>query len=316
MYGIIDIGSNTIRLNIYRIVENKPILLLSKKNSTGLASYINQGHMSTEGLEHACTVLTDFKVLLDYFKVESFAFATAALRNIDNSEEAVTELSQRTGMAIVVLPGEKEAELDFIGVTSSMPVSGGILIDIGGASTELVIYQGKKILKAFSMPLGSLNMYNQYVQHLIPNRSERKLIKQAVLTALSQDDDFFHAKYQNITEICGVGGTIRAAGKLNNELFDLPSTNMEINTPNIKKLIRLLENDEDDELISIDTLDILLKTVPDRVRTVLPGMIVLHTLIKYFNSKIIHISTTGVREGYLYSQVLGNKDVNTHGQDA
>ncbi len=304
MYGIIDIGSNTIRLNIYKAENQQPTLLLSKKEATGLASYISHGRMTADGLSHAVQVLKSFKSLLDEFNIEGFAFATAALRNIDNSTEALQELTRQTGLSIVLLPGEKEAELDFLGITNSVTLPSGLLVDIGGGSTELVIYQGKKILKTFSMPIGSLNMYNKHVQHLIPNRLERKAIKQEVLAALSQDDDFVRGTYKTIPGICGVGGSLRAASRLNNELFDLPAENSEINAANIKKIIKLLENDEDDDLIAIDTLEILLKTVPDRVRTILPGMIILHTLIKYFSTKIIHISLTGVREGYLYEHVL------------
>ena len=296
MYGIIDIGSNTIRLNIYRVENNQPVLLLSKKNAAGLASYIVHGHMTPNGIARAAQVLNGFKALLDEFNIEGFAFATAALRNIDNSAEAIQDLTRQTGLSIVLLPGEKEAELDFLGVTHSIPLASGLLVDIGGASTELVVYQGKKILKTFSMPLGSLNMYNKHVAHLIPTRSERKLIKQEVLNALATDADFSKNLYANISGICGVGGTLRAASRLNNELFELAPDNREINAANIKKIIKLLENDEEDELLSIDTLEILLKVVPDRVRTILPGMIILHTLIKYFGIKAIQISCTGVRK--------------------
>lgn len=306
MYGVIDIGSNTIRLNIYKVEDGVPSVLLSKKDATGLASYIHHGRMSADGIERAVLVLLDFKVLLDEFNIEGFAFATAALRNIENSMEAIDELSKRTGLSIVLLPGETEAELDFIGITCSVSLNSGLMVDIGGASTELVIYKGHEILKSFSMPVGSLNMYNRHVQHLIPGRTERRDIKQEVLNCLTQDDDFRKGTWQNIIGMCGVGGTIRAACCLNNELFDLPADTQEINAPNIKKIIKLLENDEEDDLISIDTLEVLLRTVPDRVRTVLPGLIILHTLIKYFGIKTIHVSRTGVREGYLYRQLQAN----------
>ena len=280
-----------------------PSVLLSKKDATGLASYVRHGRMSPDGIERAVLVLLDFKVLLDEFNIEGFAFATAALRNIDNSMEAIDELSKRTGISIVLLPGETEAELDFLGITCSVSLNSGLMVDIGGASTELVIYKGHAIHKTFSMPIGSLNMYNRYVQHLIPGRTERRNIKQAVLNCLTQDEDFRKNTWQNIPGMCGVGGTIRAACRLNNELFDLPADTQEINAPNIKKIIKLLENDEEDDLVSIDTLEVLLRTVPDRVRTVLPGLIILHTLIKYFGIKTIHVSSTGVREGYLCRQL-------------
>ena len=66
----------------------------------------------------------------------------------------------------------------------------------------------------------------------------------------------------------------------------------------------MLENDEEDDLVSSDTLDILVRLVPDRVRTILPGLIILHTIIKLYKSRSIQISTAGVREGYLYSKLV------------
>jgi len=160
------------------------------------------------------------------------------------------------------------------------------------------------IVNAVSLPIGSLNAYGQYVHYLLPNKSERKAIKEAVLTELSKITDLDSGKQ---AFVCGVGGSIRAAGKINNYLFNLPPDTDEIKAPNVKKMIKLLENDEEDDLISSETLNILLKTVPDRIETILPGMIILHTLIKYFKSETIVVSKSGVREGYLYQNIIPKK---------
>jgi exopolyphosphatase/guanosine-5'-triphosphate,3'-diphosphate pyrophosphatase len=282
-----------------------PELLMSKKDSTGLASYIRHHRMTEEGIDRASLVLSDFQGLLKAFDIEGHAFATAALRNIDNSEEAVDQIVRASGLQIQVIPGEMEAELDFVGATRGMKLSTGLLVDIGGASTELVVYKDQKIQKAISMPLGSLSMYNQYVENLLPTKQERKNIEQAVLAAIATDEDFFAGRYKKIDGICGVGGTIRAACKLNNDMFELPTDNHVINTANVKKILKKLETPEGEQFISTGKMDTLLRVVPDRIRTVLPGMIILQTVIKYFKAKMIHVSFMGVREGYLYQQVLG-----------
>lgn len=300
--AIIDIGSNTIRLAIYKVEDDKLTVLLNKKHTAGLASYMKKGKMMQEGIDRACMALDDFKLLLDNFNITNVAaFATAALRNVSNSVEAVAEITERTGVPITVISGSEEATLDFVGATHAMETEDGLLIDIGGASTELVIYKNAEIVNAISIPLGSLNACSQYVHGLLPDKSERKAIKEAVLAEL---DDYIELDSEKQPVICGVGGTIRAARKINNYLFNLPMENVEIKAPNVKKMIKLLENDEDDHLISSETLEILLKTVPDRIGTILPGMIILHTIIKYFKSETIVVSNSGVREGYLYSKVL------------
>ena len=305
VHAIIDIGSNSIRLAIYKVDEAQLIVLLNKKYTAGLAAYVKNEEMTQVGIDKTCQVLDEFKVLLDAFHITDVsAFATAALRNISNSAAAIEQITKKTGVVVTVLSGTEEATLDFIGATHATQAKNGLLLDIGGASTELVLYEDGLIVNAVSLPIGSLNAYGQYVHYLLPNKSERKAIKEAVLTELSKITDLDSSKQ---AFVCGVGGSIRAAGKINNYLFNLPSDTDEIKAPNVKKMIKLLENDEEDDLISSETLNILLKTVPDRIETILPGMIILHTLIKYFKSETIVVSKSGVREGYLYQNIIPQK---------
>lgn len=69
-------------------------------------------------------------------------------------------------------------------------------------------------------------------------------------------------------------------------------------------MVKKLENRENKKLVPRETLETLLKVVPERVRTIMPGMIILNTIVKYFNVQSIYVSRAGVREGYLYKQVL------------
>ncbi len=305
VHAIIDIGSNSIRLAIYKVDEDQLTVLLNKKYTAGLAAYVKNDEMTQVGIDKTCQVLDEFKVLLDAFHITNVsAFATAALRNVSNSAAAIAQITKKTGVVVTVLSGTEEATLDFIGATHATQTKNGLLLDIGGASTEMVLYEDGLIVNAVSLPIGSLNAYGQYVHYLLPNKSERKAIKEAVLTELSKITDIDSSKQ---AFVCGVGGSIRAAGKINNYLFNLPSDTDEIKAPNVKKMIKLLENDEEDDLISSETLNILLKTVPDRIETILPGMIILHTLIKYFKSETIVVSKSGVREGYLYQNIIPKK---------
>lgn len=304
MYGIIDVGSNTVRLTIYKIENGKAILLLNKKKAVGLASYVQNNQMLPEGINRVVEVLSEFKILLENMSIENVhVFATAALRNVKNSKEAVKEASERSGMAIEVISGELEAELDFMGATHAVDMKNGLLVDIGGGSTELVVIQDGKMKANINFPMGSLNTYEQYVANLLPTRAERKNIKQAVLNEIKKFPALATGTYENI---CGVGGSIRAANKLNQYLFQLPTDTMLIKAPNVKKIIKLLEND-DAKTIPIGTLDILLKIIPERVRTILPGMIILHTIVKFYKAQLIKVSQAGVRDGYVYKFLAGEQ---------
>jgi len=85
------------------------------------------------------------------------AFTTAALRNAKNSREAVAAIEERTGIKIQVISGDEEATFDFIGATHNLQNDSGLLIDIGGGSTEIVTYRDRQIQYKTSLPIGSLS---------------------------------------------------------------------------------------------------------------------------------------------------------------
>ena len=87
--GIVDVGSNTIRLSIYHWEGQRFKLLMNKKEMAGLAGYIQNGLLSDSGILVACRVLAGFKELLHNFEIADLrVFGTASLRNITNPEEA------------------------------------------------------------------------------------------------------------------------------------------------------------------------------------------------------------------------------------
>ena len=177
MYGVIDIGSNTIRLCIYEAAGGDINLLFNNKNTAGLAGYVKNGALTQKGIKKACSVLKQYKATVKNLPVEKlFVFATASLRNITNTDEALQTVYNETGLEVEVLTGGQEAVYDFIGAARSMSLERGILIDIGGGSTELLVYEKGKIQNSVSFPLGSLSMYSSCVSGLFPKKKEKKEI--------------------------------------------------------------------------------------------------------------------------------------------
>ena len=116
MCGIVDLGSNTIRLSIYQYEGEHFRLLLNKKTMAGRAGYVQDGALSDGGILVACRVLSSYRALLSNFSVsEMHVFATASLRNISNTGEAVEAIRDVTGVTVEVLDGETEAALSFKG---------------------------------------------------------------------------------------------------------------------------------------------------------------------------------------------------------
>jgi Exopolyphosphatase len=301
LYAIVDLGSNTIRLCIYEYSDHTISLLFEKKTMAGLMNFVNNQHLSKEGMDKACSVLEEYKIILRDFHVEEgniHVFATASSRNISNTDEAVTYLSETTGLQIDLLSGEEEAKLDFAGAIRSMNLQDGILVDIGGGSTEIVVFHDKTIQFAASMPIGSLNLYLNFVEKLIPKKEERKEIKKEVLDYL----ELLNLEPVTYKSICGIGGTVRAASKLNNSIYNLPSTNKVIEAFHIKEMLKTIKNSRQ------QTLTPVLRNIPDRIHTIIPGMIILNTIAEYFCCDDILVSQYGIREGYLYEKVLAKDE--------
>ena len=295
LHGVIDIGSNTIRLSVYQVADGKITRLLHKKESVGLASYIKDGVMSARGIDKACAVLREYKEILENFSItELHVFGTASLRNIYNTVEAVEEIRCRTGLCVDVISGRKEAIFDFVGATRSVGLSDGLLIDVGGGSSELVVYREKKIVEVCSIPIGALNLYTEYVKGLFPTDKEKKTIRKRVVTEL--------ARYPSILGtypvICGVGGTVRALLGLTNEYMGREETCREMTVRELKQAVKRLDGSDKERL------DIIMETAPDRVRTMITGIVLWETLLKVFGAETVLVSTSGVREGYLYCKVV------------
>lgn len=294
-YGIIDVGSNTIRLSIYECEDGRIKLLMNKKEMAGLAGYIQDGILSDEGVAAAGRILQEYHALLHNLGIsECHVFGTAPLRNIVNTEEAVEALYTSTGISIDVLTGMEEAELSFQGAALGGGKDSGMLADIGGGSTELVLFQDGAVRSGGSLPVGSLSLFTKYVSGLFPTKEERKAIKACVEDALARTA----LAPEEQTHLVGVGGTIRAVGKLCNDRAGADPENRDIPAEEIISLYHGLKKGDR------ATLRQILRSAPDRVHTILPGLIVLKTVLKAFQVKTISVCRYGVREGYLLKRVL------------
>lgn len=298
--GIIDVGSNTIRLSIYRYDREGFRLLLGKKETAGLAGYVRDGALSPQGIERAAQVLSSFRFLLENLGIgDYYAFATASLRNISNTEQAVEAIQRASGVSLSVISGAEEAALSFRGALLDAPSQPGkgLLVDIGGGSTELVVYEEGTVSSGVSLPMGSLSLFTQHVSGLLPSDQEWKELRRHVRQALEQVETV------PCPHLRGVGGTIRAVGKLCGlgPRDTLPAGE-------VRSLSRRLRDRDQDALRQV------LQVSPDRLHTLLPGLAILTAILKLYEVETLDVSTQGVREGYLLTYVMGEGEAGAQGR--
>jgi exopolyphosphatase / guanosine-5'-triphosphate,3'-diphosphate pyrophosphatase len=301
LYGIVDIGSNTVRLNVYNCKDNDISLLFSKKENLGLIFYIKKGILTNTGIKKLLNVLIEIKDILDYLNIENYSFfATASLRNIENSADALQIIEDRAAIEIDLLSGEEEGELSFCGSIHTIKNDNGILIDLGGGSVEIVLFEDKKITKRSSIPVGSLKMYNEYVTDILPNREESKLIKERIYMEL---DKISYDNPGKIPFMCGVGGSIRAIHKILLNLNLQKNKSDSIDVKLLEKLeteLTLNETDHDNK----EVYNKILHVKPSRIHTLVPALLILESITSYFGCEELATSKFSVREGYLYKKIL------------
>lgn len=297
LYAIVDLGSNTMRLCVYEQSDGGLKSIFEKKTMAGLVNYIKNERLSSTGINRACSILEEYKLYIANFGIgekELNVFATASLRNIVNTKEVIDKIKEVTGLHVELLSGEEEATLDFMGAIKVFQGDSGTLVDIGGGSTELVSFQDRQIQYATSMPVGSLNLYVNYVKKIIPKEDERDLIREHVTEALHS----LELKKEVSPCICGVGGTMRAAVKLSNQIFGYPKENITVKTSDIKEMLTIIHNSKR------QTIAPILQVIPDRIHTIIPGLIAVDTIAAFYGAEQIIVSKYGVREGYLYERIM------------
>lgn len=288
IYAVIDLGSNTIRMNVYRLRNGKFRLLFSKKATAGIVSYVKDGRLNREGICEICSTLESFKKVLEHLQIEQCSvFATASLRNIDNTEEVITQVKKKTGMKICLISGEEEGRLSFRGAAIQLSAEDGLFIDIGGGSTELVRFAEGKAQSSCSLPIGSLNLYNRFVHDIIPTAQERKEISLYVEGALLSSEVKPEGKL-----LAAAGGTARAVEKLLLRSGALERKGEVISLSQLEQLQQQL-------LSGSDAAHMILRCKPDRIHTLIPGFLILKGVMQHFGCEQLKVCRNGIREGYL-----------------
>lgn len=300
LLAVIDLGSNTVRLAVFQTVNQKPNLLFDKKTVLGLVSYVENGCLNEEGMAAVCRVLNEYRRILNGLQIESDhirVFATASIRNVANRDEAVEVIRTETGFAVDVLAGEEEAKLGFIGVTLGTDVQDGVFADIGGGSSEIIIYAQHQMRSAKSMPLGALNVYANYVGGLFPSLEEYVQIQNIVRNQM-EELALPQGQYENLY---GIGGTVRAAVKVCEAIYGA----IEHNKLPVSLIENMLRRFRD---CSKETIAPIVQHAPERIHTIVPGMMILHSIAKRFSCSHIIVSPYGIREGYVHAKMLKDAD--------
>jgi exopolyphosphatase/guanosine-5'-triphosphate,3'-diphosphate pyrophosphatase len=157
--AVIDIGSNTVRMVIYRGSQRAPEVWLNERVSARLGRDLAAtGRMPEKSMDEALAALARYATILRDLGIDDVqTVATAAVRDAANGK-VFLERVRATGLAPQLLTGEQEATASAFGVIGAFPDARGTVADLGGGSLELVMIEDGDCHDGCSLPLGTLRL--------------------------------------------------------------------------------------------------------------------------------------------------------------
>src|SRR6056297_2424083 len=154
--GVIDIGSNSVRLVVFDGAARSPAYFFNEKILCGLgAGFSETGRLNPDGRVRAMIALRRFAALAQGMEVSPLlTVATAAVRDAEDGPEFRQAVLDQTGLDIRIVEGDEEARLSAQGVLLGWPGAEGLVCDIGGSSMELATLSDGRVGKRISSKLG------------------------------------------------------------------------------------------------------------------------------------------------------------------
>ena len=212
----VDLGSNSFRLQVVRVVDDQLYPLDSLKETVRLGGgLMADKNLDAQAQERALAALKRFSERLAGMPRQTVrVVGTNALRVAKNAGPFLRRAETTLGFPIEIIPGREEARLIYLGVAHSLPLASHnrLVVDVGGGSTELIIGNKMKPKAMESLYMGCVSFTTRYFPE---GRIEKKAMKQAELAARAQVQTIA-ARYEKEgwKEAVGSSGTARSIAEI------------------------------------------------------------------------------------------------------
>lgn len=275
--GIIDVGSNSVRLAIMADGKTLYKTLATTRLGEGLSV---TGKMTPAAIERTVNAIAQFSArAVSEGASKVYVFATAAVRSASNKTDFLSA-AEHAGITVDVISGVDEAKIGLLGALKGR--DGGI-IDVGGASTEVTVQSGGKLLYSKSVNIGTVRLYD------LSGRDKFKL-KGVIAEKLKDYGDFSAASYPMYT----IGGT---ASRLASIKHGLKEYRPEITDGTQISLSELEEYA--DRLLTMPVEEIRATTICTTSADIVGGgCLLMYSVMKHFGIENITVSESDNLEGY------------------
>ena len=298
--GVVDIGSNTVRLVVYDVPNRLPIPIFNEKAQCALGSGLGKsGRLNPKGVDEALRSLARYARLAGAMGVDRLELvATAAVRDASDGPAFVARVERICGLPVHVLAGAEEARLAAVGLLNGLHGADGVLGDLGGGSLDLVSLDMGAVGRFATLPLGHLRL----AEESGGDRAKARALLEERLAAVP-----WLAEMGGRTIYC-VGGSWRALARIFIDQTHHPLhvvDNYAISFFNARKLADLMAH------LSDSTLDALPGPSRPRLQTLPFAAAALAALLQAAKPREVVFSAYGMREGQmleLLPQALRRQD--------
>lgn len=289
--GVVDIGSNSVRLVVFDGAARSPAYFFNEKLMCGLGAGLGEtGRLSPEGCRRALGALKRFAILGEAMGAAPLTVvATAAMRDAVDGPDFHRQIERETGLKPWVIDGNEEARLSAQGVLLGWPGAEGVVCDIGGSSMELAELRGGMVGARATSALGPLKL------------RDVKGGKKGLSRYIADEIATLAAGLPRAPErLYLVGGSWRAIARLDMERRGYPLTVLHEYRMTRKSLAATIEWIGEND---IEDLRARTGTSSDRMSLVPLAAQVLKKLVAHLKPREIAVSGYGIREGLLYEQM-------------
>lgn len=303
--GIIDLGTNSIRLILMIVSENGSYKLLDEiKEAARIGENMGPERVITvQAIARAIQTIKLFQKFCRANKVDSVhGVATAAIRNAVNGGEVLETIMIETGVSFRILSTASEAQYIHLGVVNSLDFNDALIVDIGGGSTEVILCRERRIVHWTSLPFGAVNLTESFLSNPMVQPED---IKKLELYLKEQYSTIPWLESAKGLEVIGVGGTMRNLGRIDRKRTRYSLNllhNYRIHTERVKEIYGHLQKTTVEERKGIPGLS------KERADIILGGIAAISKILEQIGAPGVRISGTGLREGIFYEYLFKDWD--------
>jgi exopolyphosphatase/guanosine-5'-triphosphate,3'-diphosphate pyrophosphatase len=295
-FAAVDIGSNSVRLKISRLVAHRLVEILEDREVTRLGeSVFRSGFLSPEAIALTVKVLRRFHRQAQRAGADSVrVVATSALRDARNSRAFLEWVRSATGWTVEIISGLEEARLIHLGLISSLRVHASpvLMIDLGGGSCELTISRKGHIEDTVSLPLGAVRLTNDFLHHDPPRKSELRQLRSLIDREIRRIAERISRVRPKV--IIGTSGTAEALAAVAHSSYRTKSQKaMTVTNPQMRRMAKMLSR------LPLEDRKKVTGIGPRRAEIVIAGAAVFAGLLERCRLGGYRYSPLGLRDGLL-----------------